>query len=136
MKIITRMLETELYETSNEAGHTISIDMREAGVKQGQSPTELLLSAVAGCSAVDVVIILQKRKKTIDNFIIETTGTRRDETPRKFTAIHCKYTITSPDINEDELSKAVALSMEKYCSVAASLNSAITYSVEVNKNNT
>ncbi len=130
------MLETERYEASNEAGHAISIDMREAGVKQGQSPTELLLSAVAGCSAVDVAIILQKRKKTIDNFIIETTGTRRDETPRKFTSIHCKYTITSPDINEDELSKAVALSMEKYCSVAASLNSTITFSVEVRKNNT
>jgi len=133
MKITTRMLETELYEASNETGHTVTIDMREPGVKAGQSPTELLLSAVAGCSAVDIAIILQKRKKTIDNFIIETTGTRREETPRRFTAIHCKYIITSPDITEDELSKAAALSLEKYCSVADSLSSTITFSVAIQK---
>ena len=133
MKIITRMIDTELYEATNPAGHTVSIDMREPGVKNGQSPTELLLSSLAGCGAVDIVIILKKRKKNIIDFIVETTGTRREESPRLYTEIHCKYIITSPDVTEDELTKAAALSLEKYCSVAASLNSNITFSVEIKK---
>ncbi|MDH4058284.1 MAG: OsmC family protein [Cyclobacteriaceae bacterium] len=133
MKIITRMIDTELYEATNPAGHTVSIDMREPGVKNGQSPTELLLSSLAGCGAVDIVIILKKRKKNIIDFIVETTGTRREESPRRYTEIHCKYIITSPDVTEDELTKAAALSLEKYCSVAASLNSNITFSVEIKK---
>lgn len=131
MRIITRMLEDEVYEAANAAGNTVTMDMRAAELKQAQSPTELLLSSVAGCGAVDIVVILKKRKKTIIDFTIETTGVRRDETPRKFLSIHCKYIITSPDVTPEELDKAAALSLEKYCSVAASLNSEITHSVEV-----
>lgn len=133
MKIITRMLDTELYEATNPAGLSVRIDMREPGVKKDQSPTELLLSSLSGCAAVDIVIILQKRKKNIIDFLIETTGTRREEAPRRYTDIHTKFIITSPDVTEEELNKAAGLSLEKYCSVAATLNSNITFSVEVKK---
>lgn len=131
MKIITRMLEDEVYEASNGSGHTVRIDMREASVKKNQSPVELLLSSLAACGAVDIVLILKKRKKNIREFIIETTGVRREDAPRRFTDIHCKYIITSPDVSEEESDKVAALSLEKYCSVAATLNCKITYSVEV-----
>jgi len=133
MRIITRMLEDEIYEASNLVGHTVTMDMRAIELKQALSPTELLLSSVAGCGAVDIVVILRKRKKTILEFVIETIGVRRDETPRKFTEIHCKYIVTSPDVTLEELDKAAALSLEKYCSVAATLNCKITYSVEIKK---
>ena len=132
MKIVTKMLEDEVYEASNDAGHTVTIDMREASIKKHQSPTELLLSSLAGCGAVDIVIMLKKRKKTIISFVIETVGIRRDETPRKFMDIHCKYIVTSPDVELEELEKFAKLSLEKYCSVAATLNSHIHFSVEVN----
>ncbi len=133
MKIVTKMLEDEVYEASNDAGHTVTIDMREASIKKHQSPTELLLSSLAGCGAVDIVIMLKKRKKTIISFVIETVGIRRDETPRKFMDIHCRYIVTSPDVELEELEKFAKLSLEKYCSVAATLNSHIHFSVEVNK---
>jgi putative redox protein len=133
MMITTRMLDTELYEASTQAGHTVRIDMRTPGVKAGQSPTELLLSSLAGCGAVDIVVMLKKRKKTIQDFVIETTGIRRDEAPRKFLSVHCKYIMTSPDITEEELHKFSALSLEKYCSVASTLNCKITFSVQVIK---
>lgn len=129
--ITTRMLDTELYEATNEFGHAVKIDMRAPGVKSGQSPTELLLSSVAGCGAVDIVVMLKKRKKTILDFVIETTGIRRDEAPRKFLEIHCQYIMTSPDVTEEELHKFSTLSLEKYCSVAATLNCKITFSVQV-----
>lgn len=129
------MLEDEVYEASNASAHSVMIDMREASRKKNQSPVELLLSSLSACGAVDIVLILKKRKKTILEFTIETTGVRKEDAPRRFTDIHCKYIITSPDVSEDELNKVAALSLEKYCSVAASLNSKITYSVVVKQLN-
>ena len=131
MKIITRMLEDELYESSNLKGHMTTIDMRKSEVKQGQSPMEVLLSSVAACGAVDLVAMLRKRKKNIMALTIETDGLRREETPRAFTSIHCSYCITSSDVTEEELYKLTRLSIEKYCSVAASLKSKITFSVQI-----
>lgn len=125
------MLGDEVYEATSESGNTVRVDMQQTELRKGQSPTELLLSAVAGCGAVDIVVILKKRKKTINDFVIETTGIRREETPRRFTTIHCKYIVKSPDVTEEELDKVAALSLEKYCSVAATLNCKVTYSVEV-----
>lgn len=133
MKITTRMLEDEVYEAFNEAGHRITMDMRTASQKCDQSPPELLLSALAGCGAVDIVVMLKKRKKTILDFTIETVGVRRDETPRKFLDIHCKYIVTSPDVEEEELKKFAHLSLEKYCTVAATLNSHLHVTVEIKR---
>ena len=130
-KIVTKMLQEELYESFNEKGNTVMIDMRKGDAKVNLSPTEALLAALAACGAVDIVSMLKKRKKTIVAFTIETNGTRRDETPHYFTKIHCKYIVTSPDVTEEELMKTSALAIEKYCSVASSLKSEITFSVEV-----
>ncbi len=130
-KIRTRMIAEELYEASTENGNIVSIDMRKQGDKSGQSPVELLLSALAGCAAVDIVGMLKKRRKSVDEFIIETEGIRHHEVPRYFTNIHCKYVITSTDVTEEELQKTAALALEKYCSVASSLRAEITFSVKV-----
>ena len=127
------MLQDEVFESKNEKDNTVMIDMRKGDAKTGLSPTELVLSALAGCGAVDIVSMLKKRKKTIQSFTIETEGTRRDETPRYFTKIHCTYIITSPDVTEEELKKTSALALEKYCSVASSLKSEITFSVDVRR---
>lgn len=131
MKIITRMVEDELYESSNPKGHLTTIDMRKSEIKKGHSPMEVLLSSLAACGAVDLVAMLRKRKKDIVALTVETDGTRREETPRAFTVIHCNYCLTSSDVTEDELHKFTKLSLEKYCSVAASLKSKITFSVQI-----
>lgn len=131
MKSITRMIEDEVYVASNELGQEVKIDMRKADVKKNQSPVELLLSAVGACGAVDITLMLKKRRKTIIDFVTETEGVRRNEPPRSFTQIHCHYKITSPDVEEDELAKVAKLSLEKYCSVADSLKIKVTHSSEV-----
>lgn len=133
MKIITKMIEDELYESVTADGILDTIDMRALPTKKSMSPVESLLSAVAACGAVDIVVMLKKRKKTIESFTIETEGTRRETPPRSFTAIHCRYIIVSPDVKEEELAKTAKLSLEKYCSVADSLKATITFSVEVIK---
>ncbi len=131
MKVVTHMLEDEVYETSNEHGHKVKIDMRSIENRQHQNPVEILLSSLTACGAVDITLLLKKRRKTITKFQIDTVGTRREETPKAFTKIHCHYIITSPDVTPDELFKVAELSLEKYCSVAATLKAEITFSVEV-----
>ncbi len=125
------MLADEVYEAANAIGNKVTIDMRKQEEKASMSPTELLLSALAGCGAVDIVIMLKKRKKSILKFVIETDGTRMETPPKYFSKIHCKYIITSPDVTEEELNKTAGLALEKYCSVASSMKSEITFSVEV-----
>lgn len=125
------MIEDEVYTSINELGHEVTIDMRKPDLKKNQSPVELLLSALGACGAVDIVIMLKKRKKTILEFTTETTGDRNEDHPRSFTQINCHYKITSPDITIEELEKVAKLSLEKYCSVADSLKATVTLSVEV-----
>jgi putative redox protein len=125
------MIEDEVYVSTNELGHDVTIDMRKAELKKNQSPVELLLSALGGCGAVDITIMLKKRKKTIIDFVTETVGERRSDHPKSFTNINCHYKITSPNITKEELEKVAKLSLEKYCSVADSLKAKVTFSVEV-----
>ena len=125
------MIDDERYESTSETGQTVTIDMRSPEVRASQNPPELLLSAVTACSAVDVVAILKKRKKSIGAFDMITTGQRRTEHPRAFTDIHCEYVIHSNDVTEDEVLKAAHLAIERYCTVAASLNSKITWSAKI-----
>ncbi|MGE0772537.1 MAG: OsmC family protein [Cyclobacteriaceae bacterium] len=131
MKITTRMVEDELYVSTSENGNEVRIDMRKLEDKEFQSPVELLLSSLAGCAAVDIVLMLKKRKKTVKDLVIETEGDRQPEAPRFFTKIHCHYILYSPDANTDELVKVAKLALEKYCSVASSLKAEITCSGEI-----
>ena len=131
MKIITTMIEEDLFEGSNPSGHKVSIDMRHAPAKQGQSPVELLQSALGACAGVDIVAMLKKRKKQILAFTVEIESVRQETTPRWLTDIHCRYIVTSPDVTDGELEKVSRLALEKYCSVASSLKSRITFSTQI-----
>ena len=68
MRIVTTMIEDEVYESINENGNTLQIDMRTPELKKAQSPPEILLSSLAACGAVDIVMMLKKRRKTIVKF--------------------------------------------------------------------
>ena len=127
----TRYISDHVYESTNENGDSIKIDMRPLDEKQGLSPMELVLSAVAGCAAVDIVSMLKKKRKTVKDIHVETEGWRNDDYPKKFNKIHSRYILISPDTSEEELQKVAELTIEKYCSVASSLNVKVDFSVEV-----
>jgi putative redox protein len=95
------------------------------------SPVELLLLAAATCSASDVVIILRKQRATLRALEIALHGTRRAEEPRRYTALHFLFTIAGDGVDEAKARRAVDLSLEKYCSVVASLAPDIRISYDV-----
>ncbi len=121
-RIVTRYVDDYDYVSVNATGNEVHIDMHDGSDKKHQSPTELLLSAIASCSAVDVVEIIKKRRKSFSDFHVEVVGTRRDEHPKAFTHIELLFVMHSNDVKESELEKHARLVVEKYCSVATTVS--------------
>jgi putative redox protein len=97
------------------------------------SPVELLLLAAATCSAADVVSILEKQRVALKTVEVAMQGTRREEHPRRFTALRFTFTIAGAGLDEAKARRAIDLSLEKYCSVVASLapDIPVTYDVTI-----
>lgn len=131
--VSVRMNADYEYEAVNPQGNTVKIDMYDAPEKKAQSPMDLLLSAVGSCASVDAVLMMRKKRRTIIDFYVEVEGSRNEGVPAFFTDIQLKFTLVSPDATEAEFIKVVALSVEKYCSVASSLKSNISFSATVKK---
>ncbi|MDI3547227.1 MAG: putative redox protein [Halanaerobiales bacterium] len=114
------------------SGHEVIIDAAEesGGHDQGPRPMELLLHGLAGCTAIDVVLILKKMKVELTDFSVEVEGERAEEHPRRFTRIHLKYKLKGKGLTEKNISRAINLSQEKYCSASNSFNAEITSSYE------
>lgn len=95
------------------------------------SPVELLLLAAATCTAADVVSILEKQRVVLQSLEVVVQGTRREEQPRRYTALQFHFTIAGSGADETKARRAIDLSLEKYCSVVASLapDISITYGV-------
>ncbi|WP_215222859.1 OsmC family protein [Echinicola shivajiensis] len=121
------------YEAVNPQGNKVQIDMYDPEKKQHQSPMDLVLSAVASCASVDAVLMMKKKRKTVTDFKVETEGDRNDGVPAFYKTIHMNFILTSPDATEEEFAKVVKLSVDKYCSVSASLSAEISYSSEVKR---
>lgn len=130
MKITTKYINDYEYLATTENGHSAKIDMKSEG-KANQAPMEMVLSALTGCIAVEVPLMLQKRRKTLVDLEIEARAKRKEKPPKSFTAIHLHFNVNSPDANQEEVEKIIALALDKYCSVADSLKADIMFTSEV-----
>ncbi|MBL7910302.1 MAG: OsmC family protein [Bacteroidia bacterium] len=123
-------------EAVNEDGNSLLMDASPdiGGHGKGMRPMQLLLSALGGCSAIDIILILKKQKQEIESFEIEVDGDREkteDVSLFKNIALHFKI---KGKVDKDKAERAVQLSVDKYCSVAKTLEATakITYKVTVN----
>lgn len=89
-------------------------------------PMQMVLAALAGCSGVDVVNILEKKRVDFSDMQIKVSGKRADTHPKVYTDIQVCYYIWGEDIKEKDVQQAIELSEEKYCSVSAMLKSTAT----------
>ena len=94
-------------------------------------PMQTLLLAAASCSGSDVVVVLQKMRVQLRQLRIDVTGVRREQDPRRYTAIHFDYHLAGEGLDRAKATRAIDLSLEKYCSVVHSLapDIAITYAL-------
>ncbi|HWP32089.1 MAG TPA: OsmC family protein [Fimbriimonadales bacterium] len=107
------------------SGYEIHFDAHPdfGGQGKGSQPMETLLCAVAACTAMDVISILQKKKQKITSYRLEITGERPPENtyPRPFTKVKIRHILEGPEIAEEAVQRAVQLSDEKYCGASATL---------------
>jgi len=122
----------EFFIGTTPSGHAQTIDTK-GDRKAAPSPLEMLLVSVAACTAADVVSILEKKRQIVTRYIVEITGTRRDDHPRAFTGLHVHHIVHGRSVSEKAVADAVELSDKKYCSVAATVRptAEITTSFEI-----
>ncbi len=109
------------YKATNEAGHEVLL----SGDGTAAGPMNTVLMAIGGCSTIDIVMILEKMRQDIKDVKVQIEGTRQEEIPRVFTGIHMHYQLFGK-IKDKKAEQAVALSIEKYCSVSKMLEKAAT----------
>lgn len=105
----------------------------EIDAKAGFSPKALLLSGLAGCTGIDVVDVLEKMRVPFADLQVDAEADQTEEHPRVFKDIHLIYRVKTGEENRDKVKKAIDLSLEKYCGVAAMLkkNSNIDYEIVI-----
>lgn len=119
--------------TTDWAGESAFIGLSPSGGKvqmgsidgqPGASPMELILFGLAGCTGVDIVSILQKKRQNLTQMRIKVRGKRRDEYPRIYTEIEVAYLLWGDKLSAAAIEQAIKLSEEKYCSVGGMLSQA------------
>ena len=105
---------------SRVGNHDLITDTTEihGGSDSGANPKALMMVSLAGCTGVDVAMILEKMRIAVDDITIEVTGQLSDETPSVYTAMHLIYTFWGKDLKQEKMEHVVQLSQEKYCGVS------------------
>jgi putative redox protein len=106
------------------SGHTLVLDDRKGDT--GLRPAELVPMALAGCTAMDVISILRKKRQSVSRYEVRADGTQMDGHPNAFTRVDVLHVVEGSEIDLEAVRRAIELSATKYCSVGATLSSGIT----------
>ncbi len=114
------------------SGHSVVMDgaPENGGRNLGPRPMEMVLLGLGGCTAFDVVSILQKSRVSIEDCIVELSAQRADMIPSVFTEIHVHYIVKGPGLQDKQVKRAVDLTAEKYCSVSMMLKQSVQISYD------
>lgn len=107
------------FESNNPSGLNLTIDAGpdDGGEGKGLRPKALMLSGLAGCSGIDIAMLIGKMKLEVDDFHIDTIAELTEEHPKYYHKVAIEFHFYGKDLNEVKLQRAVDLSVEKYCGV-------------------
>ncbi len=117
--VTTQWKKNLLFKSDNPLGNSLLMDTSEegGGNSAGLSSKALMLSSLAGCSGLDVIMILDKMRVKLDNFEIKIEAELTDEHPKYYKKVKVDYYFYGQDLDKEKINKAVTLSVEKYCGV-------------------
>jgi len=119
--VITRSEVTWRGERAFDAGPAGRTHRIDANAKEGPGPVETLLNSLATCSSADIIDIIAKRNTPVERLVVKVVAERRPEFPRRVQHLSFEYQIDGAGIERTHAERAIQLSFERYCSVAASL---------------
>ncbi|OAP36763.1 osmotically inducible protein C [Sinorhizobium glycinis] len=135
MKARIKWVEGRTFVGQSGSGHNVVLGTAfgPEGSTPGPSPMELVLIGTGGCSAFDVVHILEKGRQPVEDCTVELSADRADQEPKVFTRIHMHFVVKGRGLAANKVERAIALSIEKYCSASAMLarTATITHDFEV-----
>ncbi len=120
------------FEMNLDGHHFITDASKEIGGEDlGPRPKQLMLSALIGCTGIDIMSLLKKMKVELDDFNIDVEADNTEEHPKVYENIHLTFTFKGKDLPQDKIEKAVSLSQNKYCGVSAMLKkvTSVTYDI-------
>lgn len=114
------------------SGHSVVMDgaPENGGRNLGPRPMEMVVLGLGGCTAFDVVTILQKSRAPVDDCVVEISAERADAIPAVFTKIHVHYIVKGAGLQDKQVKRAVDLTSEKYCSVSMMLKPSVEISYD------
>ena len=139
---IVRQIQGITFAAKSDSNHWVTMDGPEifGGSNAGPTPKELLLMALGGCTASDVIPILKKKRVPLDGFETKLHANVREEHPHVFTNIHIEYVFYGNGIDPKDVERAIELSQTKYCSVTAMLRASVnithSYRIEPSQKST
>ncbi|MDW4548784.1 OsmC family protein [Defluviimonas sp. D31] len=134
MKARVKWAEARTFVGEATTGHKIAFGTAHGeGAKPGPSPMELVLIGTGGCSAYDVVSILEKGRQRIEDCVVELDADRAETDPKVFTRIHMHFIVKGRGLEPAKVERAINLSVEKYCSASAIMarSATLTHDFEV-----
>ena len=131
MRISAQLSWTDGMQFVARAGDSPAVVLDSGDGGSGSSPMELVLIGVAGCTAFDVISIMQKKRADIVDFKVNISGERAEEHPRRYTNVHIEYVFYGRNIKPNAVEQAIQLSATKYCGASASLNAEIDNSYKI-----
>lgn len=135
MKARIKWVEAKTFVGESGSGHSVVMDgaPESGGRDLGVRPMEMLLLGLGGCTAFDVVMILEKARQAVTDCVVEIEAARADTEPKVFTKIHVHFVVTGQKLADKQVARAVELSAEKYCSASIMLGktAVITHDYEI-----
>jgi len=131
MAIQARLKWTDGFQFLARAGDGPAVIMDSQDGGSGPGPVEMVLMGVAGCTAIDVILVMQKKRVNVTDFEVNITGERAADHPRRYTDIHIEYVLYGTGIKPKAVERAIHLSETKYCSAMASLNANFQHSYRI-----
>ena len=131
--VTTEWKKNLLFKSDNPNGAQVLMDTSFAngGNEVGASPKALMLSSLAGCSGLDVVMIAEKMRTSFDDLRIVVEANLTDEHPKYYDKVHVKYFFEGKDLDQEKLTKVVSLSIDKYCGVMEMFRQFATVTTEI-----
>jgi len=128
VKAKVTLLDNMQFTGTASSGHTLIMDAEDesGGHNKGFRPMELLLVGFGGCSGMDMISILRKKRQQVSGLEINVRGEKSDTAPKIYKKVHIEYVIKGKGVEKEAVERAIDLSLERYCSVAATLAKAGT----------
>jgi putative redox protein len=137
MESTIKFIDGLRFVAEGSSGHSLIMDgdPEFGGNDSAPRPTELILMGLGGCAGMDVISILKKKRLEVTGFEIIVRGKKAEAHPKRFTDVDIEFLVKGKNISEDAVKRAVELSMDKYCSVKATLEGVanITYSHRIER---